>query len=82
MNIFLVDLYSAEHEYIFFGCKSSFVFSWILQLHVFFVYFEYIQIFILNLHSTAAYDSRSRIVTPKSQAIQSVGFHILPLYCV
>ena len=51
----LVDLYSTKHEYIFFGCELSFVFSWILWLHAFFVFFEYIQIFIFNLHSMAVH---------------------------
>ena len=52
--LLLADLYSAEHEYILGGHKSSFVFSQILQLHTLFIYIEYIQIFILSLHSMAA----------------------------
>ena len=55
MNIFLADLYSPEHEYILGGHESSFVFSQILWLHAFFVYFEYIQIFIFNLLSMVAH---------------------------
>ena len=51
-NIFLVDLYSADHEYIFGGHESSFRFC--TCTHVF-VYFEYIQIFVFSLHSTPAH---------------------------
>ena len=52
--LLLADLYSAEHEYIGGGHKSSFVFSQILQLHTFFIYIEYIHIFIFSLHSMVA----------------------------
>ena len=51
----MADLYSAEHEYIWGGHEASFVFSQILWLHAFFVYFEYIQIFIFNLLSMVAH---------------------------
>ena len=54
MSIFLVGLYSVEHEYNFWVqiiicIQSNFAAA------CFFVYFEYIQIFIFNLHSMAAH---------------------------
>ena len=61
-NILMVDLYSVKHEDTFWH-ESPFVFSWILWLHAFFVYFEYIQIFHIQftLYSCASLS----LVTPR-----------------
>ena len=53
-NIFLVDLYSTEHEYIFLGMNHHLFSVGFCSCTNFFVYFEYNQIFIFSLHSMAA----------------------------